>query len=333
MKGFFTIIKNGFLLLIILMFTLNSTFLDVHAGAYTVSVVDQNMKGSLTIEKCIPDGQNEDQVLPVAGTEYQITYQYRLDGTEVKDNDCDYFQSIEATDEDGKAKFTELALGTYQVEEVGGVPAGYERSASFVVSLPVTNASQVTYDGTTYEAGTIWEYDIKAFPKSDPIYGAVQLTKYDSQSGEKLKGAVFQLYHENGEAYTTESGENVKLATDREGIIKISNLPFGTYYFEEIEAPKGYCRSKKKKYFSIVETYDETDEATLVKVSVENSPIETEPQTEPEPQTETETKLTLIRINPKTGDSTSLLHWLGALVAAAAVLAILRRIRHNTRRE
>ena len=154
-------------------------------------MVDQSRKGSLTIEKCIPDEQNEDEVRPVAGTEYQITYQYRLDGTEVKDNDCDYFQSIEATDEDGKAKFTELALGTYQVEEVGGAPAGYERSASFVVSLPVTNASRVTYDGTTYEAGSQVDQSRQS-AKSDPIYGAVQLTKYDSQSG-KAEEAVFSF--------------------------------------------------------------------------------------------------------------------------------------------
>lgn len=316
MKRLFQIIKNRFLLLIILMFALNSTFLDVQAGACSPSVIDEKMKGSVTIERYVQDGEKENSHIPLAGIEYRITYQYRLDGTKVKESDSDYYQSVKATDKDGKVSFTKLALGTYQVDETGGIPAGYEKSDSFQVNVPTTNLTEVNCGGVAYEPGTVWEYDITACLKNQFIYGAVQLTKYDTQSGAKLKGAVFQLYNENGEAYCTKSGKEVKLTTDQNGVIEILHLPYGTYYFQEVKAPEGYKLSDEKKYFSITESYVEDKESTMVKVAMGNTPI------------------TPPRIPPvKTGDTSNVSLWFSILLAAVFMLAAVRKKRHKSKEE
>ena len=69
---------------------------------------------------------------------------------------------------------------------------------------------------------------------SDPI-GTVE-----SDSGNKLKGAVYTLYDENNKAVKDD------LKTSSLGVITVRNIPFGSYYFLEKEAPEGYKLSTKK---------------------------------------------------------------------------------------
>lgn len=297
MKRFYTIMNKGFLLLISLIFVLSGTSLHVSAEGYTVSTIDPNLKGSVTVQKFVQDSQNQDQKVPLVGTEYRITYRNRLDESEVKTDDSDYYQAIAVTDRNGNASFKDLELGVYLVEEIGGILSGYETCNPFLVSVPMTNQTEATYDGVTYEAGTIWIYDVIAAPKNEHIYGRVELLKYDAEDQTLLKGAVFQLFYKNGDPFLTESGEEVKLVTDEQGKIVVNDLPYGNYYFLEIEAPVGYKRCTEKLFFDILQSYIEGDEDTIVKLEVENEKMpedkyeeSTEPDTISPPQTETGSK-------------------------------------------
>lgn len=333
MKSVSKIAKKGFLLLMVLLFAWNISGLETNAaGRYSVSEIDETMKGLIRIEKNVTD-LKDGTSKPVEGVSYQLTYKERLDHSEVKVEDKDYFREVRATDADGIAEFSELELGTYLVEEVGGIPEGYTQSIAFLTSVPLPNMTEVTYDGVTYEPGSIYEYDIVAKPKCQPVLGAVRLIKTDSETGKRLKGAIFALFKEDGTRYLTSAGEEVRLTTDSNGTLEVRDLLYGNYYFQEEEAPDGYQLSKEKYLFSITQNYIEGKPDTLVLVEAKNTPNppETEPPTEPETKapvppkenpTPPPTKITIFR-SPKTGDTTNIALWIILLGASAGAAGMV----------
>ncbi|WP_283701328.1 SpaA isopeptide-forming pilin-related protein [Clostridium perfringens] len=76
--------------------------------------------------------------------------------------------------------------------------------------------------------------------------GKVVLTKKDSQNGNVLKGAVFNLQNQKGEDIKT------NITTDENGQIVLNDLAPGDYQFVEIEAPNGYELDKTPVKFTIV---------------------------------------------------------------------------------
>ena len=99
-----------------------------------------------------------------------------------------------------------------------------------------------------------------------PIVGSVELTKLDSANRERLAGAQFSLFASNGARiyatgsvgnYTYKStSSNGTFEVDSNGTLVITNLPYGTYYFSETRAPKGYKLISDKIGFSIVKDGD-----------------------------------------------------------------------------
>ena len=76
--------------------------------------------------------------------------------------------------------------------------------------------------------------------------GSVKLTKTDvDDEGKVLKGATYTLYDVNGTKYRT------NLVTDENGELTVEDLPWGSYYFVEEEAPFGYSLSDKKTVINI----------------------------------------------------------------------------------
>lgn len=357
MKRFFSVIKSGFVLLALLVLAGGFMTLSAQAKSYTLSVIDKEMKGSITVEHCMADEETGSQISRVAGVKYRITYLARLDGTQVKAEDADFYQAELETDENGIAKFENLALGTYQVEVTGGMPEGHEAGEPFQIGVPALNEIEVTYDGVTYQPGEVWEYDIKVYPKSLTTLeaGAVRLIKYDSRTGESLKGAVFALYYEDGEDYRDSAGEAMQWTTDEQGRFEVYDLPYGNYYFQEVQAPEGYQQSSDKHSFSITSSYVEGDDSTIVEVTVPNEALkETEPtepssekpnspnngSTEPPKDSTPDTNSTPKRgsINPismiKTGDTTNIIVWVGILLIAVVTLILcLRMKKRHIRKE
>ena len=93
--------------------------------------------------------------------------------------------------------------------------------------------------------------DQKVEMYDDPILGSVVLTKLDAETREKLSGAEFALYSQDGTrlyvtgstgAYTYSKNGNGtnELAVNAQGELRVDELPYGSYYFKETKAPEGY---------------------------------------------------------------------------------------------
>lgn len=102
---------------------------------------------------------------------------------EVSDNGTD----MEATDENGMAHAGNLPQGLYLVVETSVPGIVYERTNPFFVSLPMTNAGSVTNGNTTYEPGTLWQYDVFVFPKNKVDIPEIEKNILDKETGEREK--------------------------------------------------------------------------------------------------------------------------------------------------
>ncbi len=88
---------------------------------------------------------------------------------------------------------------------------------------------------------------------------SVKIVKTDSNTGKPIKGVEFTLFKDDG----TQIGV---YKTNRKGIIRVHNLPYGKYYFIETKCTDGYYSSNNKYYFEI-----ENEE--LVELNITNAPI------------------------------------------------------------
>ena len=72
-----------------------------------------------------------------------------------------------------------------------------------------------------------------------------ELTKIDSVTGEKLKGAKYQITDENDKVV-------FEGTTDENGYLSCE-LPYGKYKYKEVEAPKNYKLDNKEHSFEFTE--------------------------------------------------------------------------------
>lgn len=112
-----------------------------------------------------------------------VAYDNSKDGSEAANEEFIEFAkahgtAMAATDDTGKTSSNGLALGLYLVAEVespADVNDGTTQSISkaarpFLISLPMTNIATISdEDGTNHEAGTVWQYDVTAYPKNEMI--------------------------------------------------------------------------------------------------------------------------------------------------------------------
>lgn len=93
------------------------------------------------------------------------------------------------------------------------------------------------------------------------VVGSVSLSKRNKM-GIELAGSQWALFTKdnqqimfnqigNGRYVQSENGKTVTLTTDSTGCLKISELPYGDYYFMEVQAPKGYLPYGEKIDFTI----------------------------------------------------------------------------------
>lgn len=157
----------------------------------------------------------------------------------------------------GTVTFNDLSVGVYLVVETKAPAQIVNKTANFLVSIPMVNAT-----------GTGWEYNIVAEPKNTPVYGGITLYKYgktagDTDKGTALSGAKFILQQQgtnNNWSKVTDfskltinnskdtTAENGVLTTNAEGMINIQGLAPGTYRFVEYSAPSEYITDGKTVY-------------------------------------------------------------------------------------
>ncbi|HDR4738250.1 TPA: Cys-Gln thioester bond-forming surface protein [Bacillus cereus] len=132
------------------------------------------------------------------------------------------------TDQEGIAKVNSLPFGKYYFQETKGLE-GYL-------------LNQTKYPFEVKEHNQTLTFEVK----NNQVKGNVQLLKVDEDGKTKLEGAVFILADEKGKKISEHK-------TDKNGLIKIDNIPFGKYQFIEKTSPAGYVLVKDPIPFSITE--------------------------------------------------------------------------------
>jgi len=226
-------------------------------GSLTVHKYEQEADGAEGEEGTGEDGQNvPGDAKPLEGVEFTITQTHSFDPstdiwTEISNGEV--FTGV--TDASGQYTFYDLPLGRYNVEETDAPPHVNMYDGEIVVDLPMTTAD-----------GENLIYDVHIYPKNEIIRGAVELRKFDGDTEQLLEGVTFELFHEGSSMgeYTTNS----------EGLIQVSGLLYGDYYFQEVETQDGYVLGDQRIEFSITESgsIDEAGEhhGTVVHVDAMN---------------------------------------------------------------
>lgn len=181
---------------------------------------------------------------PLAGAVFQL---YTSDGKAVGEP--------VTTDSEGKARWTHLLSGSYNVEEIAA-PEGYQVSHT-PFPVEITGGSQV----------------ITLNLKNAPIIGSVKVVKTDENKNLPLTGAKFELVTRTADGYiravSAADGSLLPiLTTDRDGTAAWSDaVEYGDYYVHEVEAPEGYLLDDTYHPVSITEA----NEVQSVRMS--NKPI------------------------------------------------------------
>ena len=154
--------------------------------------------------------------------------EYLTDGGKIDGSKVLETKSEVTTDENGIAKFDNLALGFYVVVETKTPDKVTTPAAPFIVSVPMT-----TKDGDN------WLYDVHVYPKNKTTYGGVTLEK-TGKNGAKLEGVTFVLQKQNGSSWVNvtkneNTGDDLTLKTDKDGRITVEGLSQGTYRFIETD--------------------------------------------------------------------------------------------------
>ncbi|CUP51212.1 collagen adhesin [Clostridium baratii] len=133
------------------------------------------------------------------------------------------------TGDNGEVTATNLRPGKYYFREITA-PFGYE-------------LSQTKYPFEILLGETSKIPEVTA--NNDVILGSAKVIKVDSDTNEKLEGAVYGVYNSDNELV-----DKVTTNASGEGITQ-DNLRPGKYYFKEIKAPLGYALSQTKYPFEI----------------------------------------------------------------------------------
>ncbi|WP_277680572.1 SpaA isopeptide-forming pilin-related protein, partial [Bacillus sp. PF5] len=157
----------------------------------------------------------DDEGRPLEGVEFTV---YNKDGNEI---------TKVVTDKDGQASVKDLTYGKYSFKETKTKP-GY-----------VANDKETSFE--VKEDGKTQKFDVV----NKPIKGNIEIYKVGDNK-QPLEGVEFTIYDEKGRELT-------QVITDKNGIAKSGDLPYGSYYFKETKAKTGYVINNQKFDFSIEE--------------------------------------------------------------------------------
>ena len=229
-----------------------------------------------------------------------FTNKYRAEGSLVIDNvqkvmdqadlEAEEF-TFELKDAEGNliAEAKNDASGKVTFPEIQYTEADINKEFTYTVSEKNTGTEGIVYDETIYTVivkvedgensdGTLkitetiqGEENPEVMTFTNRFNGSVRLTKTDGNT-KFLAGAQFQLLAEQEDGtyavYSSAVSANGLYETDENGVLEVTNLPEGNYYFVETRAPKGYVittddQGQPVKYSFRVAPGEETAAAEL----------------------------------------------------------------------
>lgn len=176
---------------------------------------------------------------------------------------------IDDTTGKASAKFTDLDLGLYLVQETKAPSQIVNKTANFLVSVPMTN-----------EAGKAWNYDVVAEPKNAAVYAGINLIKEGTTikadgtlETVNLAGVTFVLQSRPTGSDASVTWTNVgSYTTESDGTINVNDLAPNDYRFIEtgLGENNGYILNGKPYEFTVqndgkikVGSKEPTDIATI----------------------------------------------------------------------
>lgn len=176
---------------------------------------------------------------------------------------------IDGTTGKASAKFTDLDLGLYLVQETKAPSQIVNKTANFLVSVPMTN-----------EAGKAWNYDVVAEPKNAAVYAGINLIKEGTTikadgtlETVNLAGVTFVLQSRPTGSDNSVTWTNVgSYTTESHGTINVNDLAPNDYRFIEtgLGENNGYILNGKPYEFTVqndgkikVGSKEPTDIATI----------------------------------------------------------------------
>lgn len=118
-------------------------------------------------------------------------------------------------------------------------------------------------DGSVKEI-KINETKIEDIPVVNERYTRDVIVRKISEDEKPLAGAIIEIYNADDNTLI-ETG-----ITDKDGIIKFTNLTYGNYYALEKEAPKGYELNAKKHEFTITDLTDSLLSIPMINYKIDN---------------------------------------------------------------
>lgn len=161
---------------------------------------------------------------PVVGAKFELT---RSDGTKIGDV---------TTGVDGKVTFTNVPVGDYVLTETEA-PSGYS------IINKTTNV--------TVKKGEVTQVKVE----NKRMKAAVIIAKTYEDKETPIQNVKFEISNEKGEVLQT-------ITTNERGLAGVKDLPLGTYYYKEIEAPENVKMDTEKHQF----TLSEDDQVLIVDV-------------------------------------------------------------------
>ncbi|MGM0168071.1 hypothetical protein IGI39_003083 [Enterococcus sp. AZ135] len=153
---------------------------------------------------------------------------------------------VKANDGNGKIYFDALPFekaGTYEytIQEVKGTDSTITYDGTkYKVSVKVEDKAGQLVATPTYEGDIVFKNTYLS-----PELGKVTLKKVDSQTGDLLANAQFELQDLAGNVIRD------RITTNKDGIVIIGNLKIGEYQLLETKAPSGYKIDRTPIKFSI----------------------------------------------------------------------------------
>ena len=233
----------------------NTTFVTTDYGSYILyDFYDAPILGQLTIHK-----NGEEIVLNNGTFTYRTTnklanVKYQLVADEnimSSDKKVLFYKkgtvvATVTTDANGDAQIDNLHIGKYKLIEIDA-PTQYVRdTTNYPVEITQTDNSAIIYVTKV----------LNNYLKKAPV----EFTKTDLTNGQPVAGATINICTEDGKLVYTG-------VTDKKGKIRVENLSYGKYYFQEVIAPEGFNLFTERVYFNIKE------EGKTVSATMADKPI------------------------------------------------------------